>query len=189
MKANNSNKVLVIGAGIAGMETALLLAETGCEVYLLDKEPGIGGSMHLLDFTFPTDSCGLCFLEPYPSPRFCPTFENLRHPRIHLLPYAELESLDGEAGAFTARIVHKPRYVDEEKCNLCGLCAEVCPVERPHPYEDNIAPQKAIYKPALRAVPSSYVIDMEYCTRCGKCVEVCPTEAIDLDMQPQHSEL
>ncbi len=189
MEARNHDKVLVIGAGIAGMETALLLAETGVKVYLLDREPGIGGSLHLLDYTFPTDSCGLCYLEPYPSPRFCPTFESVKHPNIHLIPYAELEALEGQAGAFTARILHKPPYVYEEKCILCNRCAEVCPEERPHPYEGKIAPQKAIYRPPLRAVPSTYVIDMDYCTRCGRCVEVCPTGAIDLNMRPRISEL
>ncbi|MCS7286329.1 MAG: FAD-dependent oxidoreductase [Anaerolineae bacterium] len=189
MSAVNHNRVLVIGAGIAGMETALLLAETGVEVYLLDKEPGIGGSLHLLDYTFPTDSCGLCYLEPYLSPRFCPTFESARHPNIHLIPYAEVEALEGQAGAFTARILHKPRYVYEEKCILCNRCAEVCPEERPHPYEGRISPLKAIYRPHLRAIPPTYVIDMNYCTRCGRCVEVCPTAAIDLDMKPRTSEL
>jgi len=183
------NRVLVIGAGIAGMETALLLAETGVEVYLLDKEPGIGGSLHLLDYTFPTDSCGLCYLEPYPSPRFCPTFESSKHPNIHIIPYAEVEALEGQAGAFTVRILHKPRYVYEEKCILCHRCAEVCPEKRPHPYEGWLSPQKAIYRPHLRAIPPTYVIDMNYCSRCGKCVEVCPTAAIDLNMQPRTSEL
>jgi heterodisulfide reductase subunit A len=182
-------KVLVIGAGIAGMETALLLAETGAEVYLVDKEPSIGGSLHLLDYTFPTDSCGLCYLEPYPSPRFCPTFESARHPNIYIIPYAEVEALEGKAGAFTVKILHKPRYVYEEKCILCNRCAEVCPEERPHPYEGRLSPQKAIYKPHLRGIPPTYVIDMDYCTRCGKCVEVCPTDAIDLNMQPKTSEL
>lgn len=183
------SRVLVIGAGIAGMETALLLAESGAEVYLLDKEAGIGGSLHLLDYTFPTDSCGLCYLEPFPSPRFCPTFESSRHPNIHIIPYAEVEALEGQAGAFTARILHKPRYVYEEKCILCNRCAEVCPEKRPHPYEGMLSPQKAIYRPHLRAIPPTYVIDMDYCSRCGKCVEVCPTSAIDLTMQPRTSEL
>jgi heterodisulfide reductase subunit A len=183
-----NSAVLVVGAGIAGMEAALLLAEVGHQVYLLDSAPGIGGSMHLLDVTFPTDSCGICIMLPN-QPAYCPPIECSLHRNIEILSYAELESLSGEPGAFTATIHRKPRCVDVEKCNNCALCVEVCPEERPHPYEGDLAPQKAIYRPPTRAMPNTYVIDMDYCTRCGKCVEVCPTEAIDLDMQESHSEI
>jgi heterodisulfide reductase subunit A len=185
---NGNSAVLVVGAGIAGMEAALLLAEVGHKVYLLDSAPGIGGSMHLLDVTFPTDSCGICLMLPN-QPAYCPPIECSLHRNIEILSYAELESLSGEPGAFTATIRHKPRYVDVEKCNNCGLCVEVCPEERPHPYEGELAPQKAIYRPPTRAMPDTYVIDMEYCTRCGQCIEVCPTEAIDLDMEEGRSEI
>jgi heterodisulfide reductase subunit A len=170
------------------MEAALLLAEVGHKVYLLDSAPGIGGSMHLLDVTFPTDSCGICIMLPN-QPAYCPPIECSLHRNIEILSYAELESLSGEPGAFTATIRHKPRYVDMEKCNNCALCVEVCPEERPHPHEAHLAPQKAIYRPPTRAMPDTYVIDMEYCTRCGKCVEVCPTQAVDLDMQEGRSEI
>jgi len=183
-----NSAVLVVGAGVAGMEAALLLAEVGHKVYLLDSAPGIGGSMHLLDVTFPTDSCGICIMLPN-QPAYCPPIECSLHRNIEILSYAELESLNGEPGAFTATIRHKPRYVDVAKCNNCALCVEVCPEERPHPYEADLAPQKAIYRPPTRAMPDTYVIDMECCTRCGKCVEVCPTEAIDLDMQEGRSEI
>jgi heterodisulfide reductase subunit A len=144
--------------------------------------------MHLLDVTFPTDSCGICIMLPN-QPAYCPPIECSLHRNIEILSYAELDSLSGEPGAFTATIRHKPRYVDVEKCNNCGLCVEVCPEERPHPYEGELAPQKAIYRPPTRAMPNTYVIDMEYCTRCGQCIEVCPTEAIDLDMEESRSEI
>jgi heterodisulfide reductase subunit A len=185
---NVGSAVLVVGAGIAGMEAALLLAEVGHKVYLLDSAPGIGGSMHLLDVTFPTDSCGICIMLPK-QPAYCPPMECSLHRNVEILSYAELESLNGEPGAFIATIRHKPRYVDVEKCNNCGLCVEVCPEKRPHPYEGDLAPQKAIYRPPTRAMPNTYVIDMEYCTRCGQCVEVCPTEAINLGMQEGRSEI
>ncbi|MFB0535755.1 MAG: FAD-dependent oxidoreductase, partial [Anaerolineae bacterium] len=185
---NGNSAVLVVGAGIAGMEAALLLAEVGHKVYLLDSAPGIGGSMHLLDVTFPTDSCGICIMLPN-QPAYCPPIECSLHRNVEILSYAELESLSGEPGAFTATICHKPRYVDVEKCNNCALCVEVCPEKRPHPYEGNLAPQKAIYRPPTRAMPNTYVIDMEYCTHCGQCVEVCPTDAIDLYMQESRSEI
>lgn len=185
---DGNSAVLVVGAGIAGMEAALLLAEVGHKVYLLDSAPGIGGSMHLLDVTFPTDSCGICIMLPN-QPAYCPPIECSLHRNVVILSYAELESLSGQPGAFAATIRHKPRYVDAEKCNNCALCVEVCPEDRPHPYEGDLASQKAIYRPPTRAMPNTYVIDMEYCTRCGQCVEVCPTEAIDLDMEEGRSEI
>jgi len=189
--AHNSESqkaVLIVGAGIGGMQSALLLAEAGYPVYLLDAGPAIGGSMHLLDRTFPTDSCGICHMIPGRA-AYCPTLECDLHPNIEILPYAEVVGLEGEAGAFTARIRHKPRYVSVERCIDCARCAEVCPAGRPSQYEGDLHREKAIYRPPLRAVPGAYVIDMDACTRCGQCVQVCPTAAIDLDMQPRESEI
>ena len=188
MVANNAGSVLIVGAGISGMGSAQLLAQMGYKVYLLDSAPGIGGSMHLLDRTFPTDSCGLCIMLP-DQPSYCPTLECGMNPNVEILSCAEVESLEGEAGDFRALVKHRPRYVDVEKCNNCGLCVEVCPVERPGEHEGRLHQVKAIYRPPTRAVPDAYVIDMDYCTRCGKCVEVCPTEAIDLEMAERRSEI
>jgi len=188
MGTDKVGSVLIIGAGISGMGSAQLLAQMGYKVYLLDSAPGIGGSMHLLDRTFPTDSCGLCIMLP-DQPSYCPTLECGMNPNIEILSCAEVESLEGEAGDFRARVKHRPRYVDIERCNNCGLCVEVCPVERPDDYEGLLHKAKAIYRPPTRAVPDAYVIDMDYCTRCGKCVEVCPTEAIDLEMAERRSEI
>jgi heterodisulfide reductase subunit A len=183
-----NSDVLVVGSGISGMGTAHLLAQMGFQVHLLDSAPGIGGSFHLLDRTFPTNYCGICIMLPE-QPSYCPTLESEMNPNIHIVPYAEVEGLEGEPGAFTARVLHKPRYVDVDKCDACGLCSQVCPEYRPSRYEGDLAPQKAIYRPPLRAVPHAYVIDMDACTRCGACVEACPQEAIDLDMQPSRSEV
>jgi heterodisulfide reductase subunit A len=162
------------------MQSALLLAEAGRKVYLLDSAPGIGGSMHLLDRTFPTNSCGICLMLPGRA-AYCPTIECDLHANIEILPYAEAQGVTGEPGDFAVTVRRKPRYVDVERCTNCGLCSDVCPVERPHQYEGEIDRQRAIYQPPVRAIPSAYVIDMDYCTRCGKCVDVCPTDAIDLD--------
>jgi len=186
--STKAGSVLIVGAGISGMGSAQLLAQMGYKVYLLDSAPGIGGSMHLLDRTFPTDSCGICIMLP-DQPSYCPTLACEMHPNIEILPYAEVESLEGEPGDFKVMIRHRPRYVDIEKCNNCGLCAEVCPVERPDDYEGYLHQVKAIYRPPIRAVPDAYVIDMDYCTRCGRCVEVCPADAIDLSMAERHSEI
>lgn len=180
--------VLVIGAGIGGMQSALLLADAGQKVYLLDSAPGIGGSMHLLDRTFPTNSCGICLMLPGRA-AYCATIECDLHRNIEILPYAEAQSVVGEPGDFTVTVRHKPRYVDVERCNNCGLCAEVCPVERLHEYEGSIDKQKAIYQPPVRAIPSAYVIDMDTCTRCGACVEACPTDAIDLSEDAETDEV
>ena len=198
-KSQQSDAVIIVGAGISGMQSALLLAEAEHKVYLLDSAPGIGGSMHLLDRTFPTDSCGLCLMLPGRA-GYCPTIECDLHRNVEILPYAEVVGVEGERGRgrpgdFTVTVRHKPRYVRVDLCNNCGLCAEVCPVERPDQYETppGALPWrgggKAIYRPPTRAIPPVYVIDMDYCTRCGKCVEVCPTAAIELEMEERRSEL
>jgi len=183
-----SNAILIVGAGLSGMQSALLLAQRGHAVYLLDEAPGIGGSLHLLDRTFPTDSCGLCISSPT-NATYCPSIECSLHPNIMPLPLSELLHLDGAPGRFQARIRRNPRYVNVERCNLCGDCAAVCPVTRPHAHEGNLAPQKAIYAPPPRAVPNAYVIDMTACIRCGKCVAACPTQAINLDEQATEQTL
>ena len=182
-KASQSH-VLVVGGGLAGMATALLLGDWGYRVVLVERGPGVGGSFHLLDRTFPTDSCGLCYLEPGPTPTYCPTLECGRHPNLTLLPLSRVAKVEGEPGNFWVEVVREPRYVREDRCNGCGECAKVCPAERPHPYEGALAPQKAIYPPPPRAVPHAWVVDMEACTRCGACVEACPRDAVDLEMQP-----
>jgi heterodisulfide reductase subunit A len=188
-REEKNQAVLVVGAGIAGMAAGMHLAEGGTPVYLLEAGPAIGGSMHLLDHTFPTNSCGLCLMLPQ-QPAYCPTFECEQKGNMRLLPYAELVGLEGEPGEFRATVRHKARYVDAARCNSCGECAAACPEARPHDHEGWVQPVKAIYRPAgLRAVPDTWVIDMGYCTRCGACVQACPRGAIDLAMQPREETL
>jgi heterodisulfide reductase subunit A len=191
MTTANQDKtaVLVVGGGIAGMAASMHLAELGHPVQLLDTAPAIGGSLHLLDHTFPTNSCGICLMLPR-QPAFCPTFECELATHVSLLPYAELLALTGEPGHFQARVHHKTRYVDAAKCTGCGDCATVCPEARPHDHEGWLSPVKAIYRPpGLRAVPDTWLIDPAVCTRCGACVEACPTGAIDLAMADREEEL
>jgi heterodisulfide reductase subunit A len=187
-KRGKSRDVLVVGAGIAGMQSALLLGEAGFHVYLLDNSPTIGGYFPLLDKTFPTNSCGVCFMSPLP-PAYCPIYENALHKNIRLMTSSDVNGIEGEPGALRVSVTQRPTFVDPEKCTNCGSCAEVCPVEVPREFGGGLEKRKAIYLPFPQAIPRSYVIDPNTCTRCGECVKVCSPGAIDLDMGEQHHDL
>ena len=180
--------VLVVGAGIGGMQAALLTAEAGFKTYLLDKAPAIGGLMPLLDRTFPTDTCGLCTSCPT-QPAYCPFIECDRHPDIELVPYAEIGGLEGEPGHYSVSITRKARYVDAKLCTGCGDCVAVCPVEVPRELGGGLETRRAIYRPYPQAFPDTYLIDREHCTECMECVKICPTQAVDLNMEPQRDRL
>jgi heterodisulfide reductase subunit A len=179
---------LVIGAGIAGMQSALLLAEMGRKVFLLEQAPAIGGYFPLLDKTFPTNSCGVCFMSPTP-PAFCPIYECHLHDNIELLPYSEVKGIEGQGGDFKVSIVRKPRFVDSKRCTLCEACLKVCPVEIEREFGGGLEKRKAIYLPYPQAIPHSLVIDPKTCTRCGECVKVCGPGAIDLDMKEEQETI
>ncbi len=172
---------LVIGAGIAGMQSALLLAEMGTKVFLLEQGPAIGGYFPLLDKTFPTNSCGVCFMSPTP-PAFCPIYECHLHDNIELLPYSEVTGVEGKGGDFRVSILRKPRFVDPKRCTLCEACLKVCPVEVEREFGGGLEKRKAIYLPYPQAIPHRLVIDPKTCIRCGECMKVCTPGAIDLDM-------
>ncbi|MHA2602606.1 MAG: FAD-dependent oxidoreductase, partial [Candidatus Thorarchaeota archaeon SMTZ1-83] len=180
-------KTAVIGAGVAGISAALDLANAGFDTYLIEKRPTIGGQMALLDKVFPQNDCSICILGPIMS-------EVGRHPRIHLLSYSEVESVEGYVGNFTIRVREKSRYIDLDKCNGCGLCETKCPSKVTNEYEFGLAQRKAIYRPFPQAVPSAYTIDPKNCRmltqgKCGVCAKVCPTGAIDYDMQDKITEI
>jgi heterodisulfide reductase subunit A len=163
---------LVIGGGIAGIQTALDLAESGFKVYLLEREPSIGGVMTQLDKTFPTNDCAMCILAPK-------LVGAGRHPNISLLTYSELRELEGEEGNFTAKILRKARYVNPSKCTGCGDCAAKCPSSAIDAYNSSLNDRKAVYIRFSQAVPLVYTIDKARCIGCGICQEVCKAEAID----------
>ncbi|HET90055.1 MAG TPA: FAD-dependent oxidoreductase [Chloroflexi bacterium] len=157
--------VLVVGAGIGGMQASLDLAEAGIKVYLVDKSPAIGGVMAQLDKTFPTNDCSMCILSPK-------LVECGRHPNIELLTYAELDSVEGEAGRFTARVRQHPRYVRVDECTGCGDCADVCPIHCLDQFNEGLAERRAIYKLYPQAIPNAYVIEKR---GVAPCRDACPT--------------
>ena len=177
-----TKRALVIGGGIAGINTALDLANLGFEVYLVEKSPSIGGHMAQLDKTFPTLDCAACILTPK-------MVDVARHPNIRLLTYSEVVSLEGYIGNYKVRVLKKPRYVDESKCTGCGICAQYCPVEVPNEFDMGMTIKKAIYVPFPQAVPLKYTIDYDNCIRCELCVRVCQAGAIDFSQQPEEIEL
>ena len=172
---------LIVGAGIAGISAALDLGDAGFKVYLVEKEPTIGGHMAQWDKTFPTLDCSSCILTPRMA-------EVGAHPNIELITMAEVDKVDGFVGNFEVTIRQRPRYVDLEICTSCGDCSLVCPVDVPAEFEHNLSFRKAIYVPFAQAVPSAYLLDMDNClgvdaVRCGKCKLACEAGAIDYDDQ------
>lgn len=174
--------VLVIGGGIAGIQASLDLADRGTIVYLVEKTPSIGGRMAQLDKTFPTMDCSMCILAPK-------MIDCDRHPNIKLLTYSEVEEISGSAGDFTAKVLKKPRFVNEEKCTGCGVCAQYCPIQVPNEFNAGLGIRKAIYVPFPQAVPLIYTIDDENCIKCELCQRVCQPDAVDLDQKPEEITL
>ncbi|MCK5680908.1 CoB--CoM heterodisulfide reductase iron-sulfur subunit A family protein, partial [bacterium] len=173
-------KVAVIGGGFAGMTAALQLAEQGIKVTLVEKEAAIGGFFPLLDNTFPTNSCGVCFLSPK-QPAYCPFVECRLHENLEIKVNRTPLSLSGEPGDFRMTLAVTPNGVDQGKCIDCGKCSAVCPVNVAYEFSEGLEERSAIYKLYPKMVNAGYRIDSENCTKCGACVEICPTKAIDLD--------
>jgi len=171
--------VLVIGAGIAGMKAALMLAGPARRVVLVERLPIIGGKTIKNEESFPNMECSTCMVAPIQQ-------AVLQNPHIETLTHSVLEGLDGAPGDFTARIRAKARYVSLEACIGCGMCWEACPVTLPNEWEESLSERKAIYVPCAGSLPNVPVIDAERCLRlngteeCSLCVESCAFEAVDL---------
>jgi len=175
---------LVVGGGIAGIQTALEIADAGYQVYLVEREPSIGGHMAQFDKTFPTLDCAACIL----TPKMVSVGE---HPNIELLTWSEVERVEGYVGNFSVTVRKRPRYIDTELCTGCGICWEKCPKKViDEVFEQGLGYRTAVYTPFPQAVPKYPVIDTESCIffdngKCKACEKLCPTGAIDFDQKEE----
>ena len=168
--------VMVVGGGMSGIQAALDLATSGYKVYLVEKDPTIGGKMAQLDKTFPTNDCSMCI----ESPKF---IECDRHPNIEIMTYTEIDTVEGEAGDFEVTLIKKPRYVNEDICTGCTTCVEYCPIHIPDPFNQELSDNKATHIYFSQAVPLVPYID-DRCInlqdgKCTICEGVCKNQAID----------
>jgi heterodisulfide reductase subunit A len=177
-------RALVIGGGIAGIQTALDIADAGYEVDIVEKTPSIGGRMSQLDKTFPTLDCSACILTPK-------MVEAAAHEKITIYTYSEVEKVSGFVGDFQVDIRKKARSVDMSKCTGCGVCQEKCPSKKtPNEFNRGLNNRSAIYTPFAQAIPNVPVIDRENCIKfktgkCGVCAKVCQAGAIDYEQKDE----
>lgn len=184
MKVPINPNTLVVGGGIAGIQAALEIANAGFHVYLVEREPSIGGHMAQFDKTFPTLDCSACILTPR-------MVEVGTHPSITLLTWSEVENVTGYVGSFHVTIRKKARFIKEADCTGCGICQEKCPKKViDDAFEAGLGYRKAVYTPFAQAVPKYPVMDKENCKyfikgTCKACEKFCPTGAIDFNQQDE----
>lgn len=183
----SKHSALVVGGGVAGLQVSIDLASMGINVYLIEKEPRLGGHTPLLHQVFPTSENAEELTKQLLQ-------KVLSNPNVKVLSYSEIESVEGSFGNFKVHTSKKPRYVDETKCTNCGECEKVCPVDVPKRFEMKLATRKAIYLPTPFAVPAKYLIDEEACLyfkdkSCHACQDACPEGAVFYDRKPSHEEL
>ncbi|MDE6021774.1 MAG: CoB--CoM heterodisulfide reductase iron-sulfur subunit A family protein [Ruminococcus sp.] len=175
-------RALVIGGGIAGIQTALDIADAGYEVDIVEKQPTIGGKMTQIDKTFPTLDCSSCILTPK-------MVDCAQNEKITIYSYSEVEAVTGFVGNFSVKIRRKARYVDETKCTGCGVCTEKCPVKNvPNEYNLGMDNRHAAYIPFAQAIPNVAVIDAAHCNKfktgkCGLCQKLCSAGAINYEQE------
>ena len=180
-----TKRALVIGGGIAGIQTALDIADAGFPVDIVEKLPTIGGKMAQLDKTFPTLDCAACILTPK-------MVDAGQHEKIRIFSYSEVTDIGGFVGNFHVTIKKKARFVKEELCTGCGLCTEKCPQKKvPNEFNLGMDTRRAVYIPFAQAVPKVATIDADYCTmlktgKCGVCAKVCTAGAIDYKQQDEY---
>ena len=179
-----TKRALVIGGGIAGIQTALDIAEAGYEVDIVEKTPSIGGRMSQVDKTFPTLDCSACILTPK-------MVEASAHEKINLYTYSEVDKVSGFVGEFVVDIRKKARSIDMDKCTGCGVCTEKCPMKKiPSEFNKGLGNRSAVYTPFAQAIPNVPVIDKENCMKfktgkCGICAKVCQAGAVDYEQEDE----
>ncbi len=180
IQASNTSEMeadaVVIGAGIAGMQASLDLADQGFKVVLVEREPSIGGKMIALSKVFPTLDCSSCITTPKMA-------AVAHHENITTMTYSEVESTAKRGDGFEITVLRKPRFVDEQACTGCKLCEYSCPVLVPHEFEGGLTARKAIYVPFANAIPQVALLDLDSCIACGRCEKVCPPKAVDFTQQ------
>ncbi|MEJ2658718.1 MAG: FAD-dependent oxidoreductase, partial [Desulfobacterales bacterium] len=184
---NPIGKVIVVGGGIGGIQSALDLADTGFYVYLVEKSSTLGGTMARLDKTFPTNDCSTCMFSPK-------LVQVAGHANVEILTRSRILDLKGDPGRFTATVEKLPRYINEKKCIACGQCAEKCPKKVPDPFNGELGMRKAAFLTFPQAVPLKYAIDAEHCLyltkrKCGVCKKICPADAVEYDQKPEILQL
>ena len=184
---NKRGSVLIVGGGIGGMQSALDLADSGFKVHMVQRDSTVGGTMVMLDKTFPTGDCAMCMISPK-------MVEVGRHLNIDIHTLAEVVSVEGEPGDYKVKVRLEPRYVDEELCTGCGVCEEKCPKKVTSEYEQGLTVRKAIFSLFPQAVPNTRAIDKENCIyfqkgKCRACEKFCEANAVDFEQEEKIIEL
>jgi heterodisulfide reductase subunit A len=181
MAERTIGSVMVVGGGIGGIQAALDLADSGFHVYMVEKNPSIGGVMAQLDKTFPTNDCSMCIMSPK-------LVEVGRHRNIELVTLADIQEVRGKKGDFQVDILQRARYIDTDKCIACGACAEKCPQRVEDVFNGRLVKRRAAYVQYPQAVPLKYAIDSANCLyflkgKCRACEKFCPAGAVNFEDQ------
>ncbi|MFX0021045.1 MAG: FAD-dependent oxidoreductase [Candidatus Hermodarchaeota archaeon] len=174
--------VLIIGGGIAGIQSSIDLADSGYKVYLTESTTSIGGVMSQLDKTFPTNDCAICILAPK-------LVQTGRHENIEILINSRIEKIEGEPGNFIVNLTQKTLYLDQNKCTGCGLCAQKCPIEAIDTFNKGLSNKSAISVKFPQAVPLVFSINKDKCVGCGVCEGICKAKAINYELKDESIQL